>query len=190
MGYGIRMIQILFGIALFFGAHLIPLTPLKAGIKGALGEGPYKGLFSLASFAGIGMMVWGFLRSRAGPEDSNLFYEPMDWTRHVTVLFVLLGFLALAASFHKGRIGLWLRHPMSIGIAFWSAGHLLANGQKTLVVLFGSFFIYAVIDVIFGTPKSYVPKPKHDIIAPVVGLLLFAIFLFGFHPWVLNLPVI
>jgi uncharacterized membrane protein len=183
------MNQIWIGIALFFGAHLLPLTPLKPAIKGLLGEGPYKGLFSLASFAGLGLIVWGFLLTRAGPEDSNLFYEPADWTRHVTMLFVLLGFISLSASFHKGRLGLWLRHPMSVGFAFWTAGHLLANGQKTLVYIFGAFFIYAIVDIIFGKPKTYVPKPKHDIIAPLVGLLLYAIFLFGFHPWVLNLPV-
>ena len=184
------MNQIFIGIALFFGAHLIPLTPLKAALKGALGEGLYKALFSLVSFAGLGFLVWGFLLTRAGPEDSNLFYEPQEWTRHVTVLLVFLGFQALAASFHKGRIGLMLRHPMSVGIALWSAGHLLANGQKTLVYIFGAFFIYALVDMIFGKAKSYVPKPKHDIIAPLAGLLLFAIFLFGFHPWILNLPVL
>ena len=72
------------------------------------------------------------------------------------MLFVLLGFISLSASFHKGRLGLWLRHPMSVGIAFWSAGHLLANGQKALVYLFGAFFVYSLIDIVFGKPKSYI----------------------------------
>ena len=184
------MNQIWIGIALFFGAHIIPRTPLKAVLKRMLGEGPYLGLFSLASFAGLGFLVWGFLLTRAGPEDSNLFYDPPEWGRHVTMLLVLLAFISLSASFHKGRLGLWLRHPMSFGFAFWSAGHLLANGQKTLVYMFGAFFLYAVFNIVTGTPKTYVPKPKHDIIAPLVGLLLYAIFLFGFHPWVLNLPVV
>ena len=31
---------------------------------------------------------------------------------------------------------------------------------------------------------------RSDIIAVVVGLVLYTIFLFGFHPYVLNLPIV
>ena len=114
---------------------------------------------------------------------------PPEWTRHVTMLLVLLGFIALAAAFHKGRLKLWLRNPMSVGIALWSAGHLLSNGRLTLVWFFGAFFVYALIDIFTGKPKPFTVKPMHDIIAPVAGIILFLVFLYGFHPYVLNVPI-
>jgi hypothetical protein len=37
---------------------------------------------------------------------------------------------------------------------------------------------------------DFVPKPRHDAISIMAGLLLYAFFLFIFHPYVLNLPII
>jgi uncharacterized membrane protein len=185
---------LILGLIVFFAFHLIPFTPLKATLHGRFGEVPYKMAFSALSLVGLGLIVWGFLLSRAGPADADLVYYPPESLRHVTMLLVLLGFISLAASWHKGRLKIWLRNPMSIGIALWAFGHLLSNGQKSHVLLFGSFLVYALIDIAYNTAKGtkpdYTPKPIHDLIAVVAGVILFAVFAFGFHPYVLNLPVI
>jgi hypothetical protein len=62
------------------------------------------------------------------------------------------------------------------------------------VLLFGSFLVYSLIDIAYNTAKGnkpdLVPKPIHDLIAVVAGVILFLVFAYGFHPYVLNLPVL
>lgn len=185
---------LILGLVVFFATHLLPMTPLKASLQKSLGLNGYKLLVSVPSLVGFGLIVWGFILSRAGPADADLVYNPPDGLRHLTILLTLLGFVSLAASFHKGRLKLWLQNPMSIGVGLWALGHLLVNGQRTHVILFGSFLAYSLIDIAYnmikGNRPSYVPKPRHDLITVVAGVVLFLIFGYGFHPYVLNLPVI
>lgn len=106
---------------------------------------------------------------------------------------VLAAFIAIGAAHGKGYIKLWLKHPMSIGIGLWAAGHLLANGKRAAVYMFGAFLALALIDIIVSTARgklpAYAPRIRSDVIAVIAGMVLFVIFLFGFHPYVLNLPV-
>ena len=185
---------LILGIVIFYAGHLVSVTPLKAALKARLGEGGYKGLFSVVAVIGLGLMIKAYLGTRSGPEAVNFLYLPPDWTRHVTMLLVLLAFISLAASFHRGRLKLWLRNPFSIAIALWATGHLLSNGKTAAVWLFGSFLLFALFDIVrntlVGQPPKFTPKPIHDLIAVVAGVLLYGLFLFGFHPYVLNLPVV
>ena len=50
--------------AVFLVLHTLPSTPLRGSLIGRLGEGPYTGLFSLATLAAI---VWMVLAYRAAP---------------------------------------------------------------------------------------------------------------------------
>jgi uncharacterized membrane protein len=186
---------LLIGIALFFLVHLVPLAPgLRASLIGRLGENAYKGAFSLVSAVGLALMVWGYWMSRAGPSAADIVYWPPDWTRPATMFLVFLAFQSVGIYLHRGRLRIWLRNPMSIAIALWSAGHLLSNGKMSSVLLFGAFLIYALIDIAVNTVRGYVPaivpKPRHDYIAALAGALLFAVFFLFFHPYVLNLPLI
>ena len=110
------------------------------------------------------------------------------------MLFVLLAFILLGASHGKGYLKKWLHNPMSIGIGLWSAGHLLANGKRTDVYLFGLFLVVALADIIMseirGKKPSHEPRLRSDVIAVIAGMVLYVIFLFGFHPYVLNLPIV
>jgi uncharacterized membrane protein len=189
-------VKLIIGIVLFAGVHLfVMLAPgARNAVKVRIGEGPFKGLFSLVSLVGLGLMIWGFAGSRSGPQAADWLYFPADWARHVTMLLVLIGFISVASSHGKGYIRLWLKQPMSIGIALWSGGHLLANGKRADVYLFGTFFVLAVLDIVLSTLRgkvpAYVPRIRSDVIAVVAGVVLYAIFLLWFHPYVLNLPII
>jgi len=184
------------GIIIFFGVHAFSLLfpAARDTVKARLGEGPYKGIYSLVSLIGLALIIWGFLMSRSGPAAADLLYYPPDWTRHVTMLLVLLAFISIGASHGKGHLRLWLKQPMSIGIALWAGGHLLANGKRADVYMFGAFFALALLDIILSTARGkvpeYEPRVRSDIIAVVVGIVLYLIFLFGFHPYVLNLPIV
>ncbi len=190
------MTYLTLGIILFGGIHLfsIMLPSLRDGFKARLGEKAWKGLYAVVSLIGLGLMIVGFLKSRAGPLAADLVYYPPDWARHVTMLFVLLAFVLIGASHGKGYLKTWLHNPFSIGIALWSAGHLLANGKRTDVYMFGTFLVIALADIVFselrGKRPNHEPRIRSDVVAVIMGIVLYLVFLFGFHPYVLNLPVV
>ena len=189
------MIYLYTGIILLGGLHVlsIVLPGQRDSLKARLGEKRWKGLYAAGSLIGLGLMIRGFMLSRSGPLAADWIYVPADWTRHANMLFVLLAFIALASSHGKGYLKLWLRNPMSIGIGLWALGHLLANGKRTDVYLFGTFLVLALLDIVFsslrGKRPDYQPRLASDIVAVAVGVVLYLVFLFGFHPYVLNLPV-
>jgi uncharacterized membrane protein len=184
------------GIVIFTGAHLFSLLLLgqRDAFKQRLGEGPYKGLYSLVSLVGLALMIWGFWSLSSGPAASDFVYIPAQSMRHVTMLLVLLGFICLGAFHGKGYLKLWLRNPFSVGIVLWSVGHLLSNGRLYDVLLFGTFLLLAVLDIILSTARgkrpNHEPNIRSDVTAVIVGVVLYAVFLFGVHPYIFNVPII
>jgi uncharacterized membrane protein len=83
---------------------------------------------------------------------------------------------------------------MLAAVKFWAFGHLLANGLLADVLLFGGFLAWAVVDRIslkrrLQTIKTAPPGRFNDLIAVVLGLALYALFvgwahvrLFGVSP--------
>ena len=45
-------------------------------LRARLGEGPYKGLFSLISAVGLGLMIYGFYTTRGALEPDDYLYAP------------------------------------------------------------------------------------------------------------------
>ena len=184
------------GIVVFAGAHLFSmlLPGHRDKLRQRFGEGPFKGLYSLVSLAGLGLMIWGFWTLGSDPAESDYIYVPAESMRHVTMLLVLLGFICLGAFHGKGYLRLWLRNPFSIGIGLWSFGHLLSNGRLRDVLLFGTFLFLAVLDIVLSTARgkrpSHEPSIRSDGVAVIIGVVLYAVFLFGVHPYIFNLPVI
>ncbi len=190
------MFAVNLGVLLFAGPHVFSMLfpGVRDQFRQQLGANSYKGLYSLVSLAGIVFLALGYLRGRSGPASLDLVYEPLDWARHITLTLAWLGFVLIGASHGKGYIKRWIRHPMSWGIALWSTGHLLVNGERAVVYIFGMFLALAVADILFSTARgkfpTHEPRLRSDIIAIVAGTVLFLIFAFGFHPYVLNIPVI
>lgn len=139
-------------------------TRLRNAITASIGEGPYMGLFVLASFAGIGWLVFGYGQARASP-DNLVFWsvgEPMLWVQ-IGLMLVAMSFIVIGiatpnptAVRGEGKIededvvrGMLrvTRHPFLWGVAIWSLGHLLVNGDLASLILFASMFALAL----FGT---------------------------------------
>lgn len=193
---GISAVNVLYlGIVVFLGAHLFTLLarPARARAVAALGEGPWKLVFTVISFVGLGLMIWGLVASRSGSEPVAMLYQPPAWGRHVAMLLVLLAFLSLAISLHKGRLKLALKHPMSIAFALWAIGHLFANGSRPEVLFFGTFLLLAALDIVVssvrGEVAQFVPKPRHDFIAIGAGIVMYLAFLY-LHPILIGVPVV
>ena len=115
------------GLVVFFGVHLVRVVaPDFREAQIAVNERRWKGVYTLVSFAGLALIIWGWNVYR--PEAPEI-YEPPSWGRHLAALLVLLAFISFAASGPAGRIKHWIKHPMLTGTILWSAGHLLANGD-------------------------------------------------------------
>lgn len=143
----------------------VSATGLRRQLVGAIGEWPYRGLFSLASAALLTALIVGFGQMRADPFDplNAALWAPPAWLCHVAYVFVLLGLsLAFTGLFTPGpttagfeKKGLAAaepargvlritRHPFLWGVALWGLGHLLVNGERFALMLFGGLALMAV----------------------------------------------
>jgi uncharacterized membrane protein len=103
----------------------------------------------------------------------------------------------VVAAYLRGRIYTAVKHPMLAGVKLWAFGHLLANGDLGGIILFGSFLAWAVFDRISlkrradaGGPAIPVGGIGNDLIAVVVGIVVYVALAFAFHPVVIGVPVI
>jgi uncharacterized membrane protein len=184
------------GILLFFGPHFysVLMSDHRTATRHSFGEKRFKGLYALVSLAGIILMAVGYVAGRNEPGGVEQFYEPWFGARHAAMGLILIGFILIFSNQTKGYIRATLKHPFSIGVAFWSIAHLLVNGEKAVVVIFGAFLILSVLDVILGLARgkvaAFAPNWKHDLRGLIVGLVLYLVFMFGFHPYILGVPVV
>ncbi|MEZ5839324.1 MAG: NnrU family protein [Hyphomicrobiales bacterium] len=191
------MTVLISGLILFLGVHLVPAFPdLRRALHDRLGESAYKGLFSLVSLAGLVILIWGYGLARA--EGPVLIYEPPAFLRHLVHLLMLIAMILLVAAYVPGRIKAKLRHPMLVAVKTWAFAHLLVNGDAASVLLFGSFLAWAVFDRISVArreragqlPAQLAVGPvRNDIIAVVVGTVVFLAFFFKLHLWLIGVPV-
>lgn len=181
------------GILIFGGIHLfsILLPAMRNRLQAWWGEQRYKMVYSLASVMGVGLMCWGYVQTRYSGE---MLYTPFTGAKHITMLLVLLGFISISAFHGKGYIKKWLQDPFSIGIGLWSIGHLLANGKTPVVLIYLTFLIVSVLDIaanmMRGNRAMFEPKFKSDVIAVVVGLVIYALLLLVFHPYVIGVKLV
>jgi len=190
MGLAILML----GLAIFIGAHsFVSLRGERDKLVARIGEGRYKGLFSLVSILGVVLIVYGFaLYRRTG--FTPLWYPP-DFLRHLTEALMWPAFVLFVAAYVPGNIKRALRHPMLVGVKLWAFGHLVSNGDLGGIVLFGSILGWAVYDRISlknrtdpGGPPIPVGGWRNDMVAIVVGTLIYLAVGFVFHP-LLGVPV-
>ncbi len=181
------------GILLFAGPHIFGILWPRSrdGLRTSMGEGAYKGLYSIASLVGVVLLVLAY--KYGTPEDFANVYEPFSGLKHLMFLMVLAGFILVAASHGKGYIKSWVKQPMSLGIGLWSTGHLLMNGERVVVYIFAMFLIISLLDLVLSTARNKVavfePRVRSDIIAVVAGTALFLVMMLGFHPYILGIPV-
>ena len=182
------MTLLIIGIAAFLGLHLVPALPgLRERLVARLGEGPYKGLFALLSVASFILLVYGF-----GKAPLIQLWSLPSWTRWVAIVLMLPAFIFLVAAYVPGQIKAKLKHPFLVAIKTWALAHLIANGDLASIILFGSFLAYAAYDRITlkrrtatGLTVPATGPPSNDVIAVVLGLVLYFAFLF----WLLRLLI-
>ena len=149
-----------------------------------IGEWPWKGIYSLVSIFGFILIVWGYGVTR---HDSALVYSPPLWLRHFSLLLLLPACILLVGAYFPGRIKAVTKHPMLLSTKLWAVAHLLSNGSLVNVILFGSFLSWAIWDRISLENRQSRPIPaapyskNNDMIACVVGIVLYITFVFWLH---------
>ena len=140
------MSLLILGLVLFLGAHtLTTLRPTRAAVIGRLGEGAYKGLYSLVSAAGLVLIVWGFASYRSA--GYLHVWDPPAIFHPIALILLWFAFVALAATYAPpGKIKAVLRHPMLVAVKAWALSHLLVNGDLGSMLLFGGLLAWAVYD--------------------------------------------
>jgi uncharacterized membrane protein len=125
------MAILLLGLIIFLGLHSTRIFAESGREKAIarLGEGPWKGIYSLLSAIGFVLIVWGFADARF---TAPTLYAPPPGARHATILLMLVAMVLLAAYFFKrSHITAALHHPMVWSVAVFGAAHLVANGVVT-----------------------------------------------------------
>jgi len=184
------MTLLVLGLALFFLLHLVPIFAREArsSVMSRIGALPYKGLFALASISSLYLVYKGWTLT-----DPVFLYETPGWAYHLTALLVLIGFVLFIASNAPTNIRRVIRHPQLTAILFWSAGHMLVNGDSRSLIMFGGFFIWSLI-TIWGSNRrdGEWEKPAKvglvmDAVTVVIALAFYGAFAFWAHEWLIGI---
>lgn len=175
------MLWLIAGLALFLGVHVFPsLRSARGRLVAKLGEGPYKGFYSLLSLAGFGLIVAGM-----GKAPTIELWDPPAWGHYAAIWFMPFALILFAAAFIPGNLKRFTAHPMLWAITLWALVHLLANGNLAGLLLFGGFGLYALYAMWSQNRRGARPAQTRRAIAGdigtiVAGLVVYALLL-RFH---------
>jgi uncharacterized membrane protein len=140
----------------WIGIHLgIAGTKVRDAIVSRIGDGPFRGLFSLLSIAAIVFLVLAW----KGAPTTSLWYAPtwFLWVLAVVMAVAFVLFVASVAEPNPTMIGgetaitrpprgiqRITRHPMLWSFALWAAVHVIGNGDTAAIVFFGAFLVTAL----------------------------------------------
>lgn len=184
------MSLLILGLALLIGVHLIPsVPPLRRWLVIRMGEALYKGLFSLIALTGLVVVVFGM---RQAPFIS--VWQPPWWGVATTPLFMLPAMIFLVGAYIPGNLHRITPHPMSWSVVLWAIGHLLANGDASALLLFGSLGIFSLFAIWSGNRRGATKATRamtidRDLIVIGVGLLLYVAMVF-LHPMLFGVAAI
>jgi uncharacterized membrane protein len=148
------MTNLVIATAAFLATHFVTSTPLRPALVRAMGEWPYRGVYSLVAFVTLGWMIWAYV---AAPRE--LLWS--GW-RQITSIVMPLAFVLIACGYWRnptmvgadkllksddparGVIRI-TRHPIMWGVMLWAAAHMLARGDLKSLVFFGAFVALAAV---------------------------------------------
>jgi uncharacterized membrane protein len=145
------------GIA-FCGSHvLLSSTRLRGSLRDQLGERGFLAVYSLTSLA---VFAWFVAAYATAP--TIMLWPRQRWTALVPVLVMPLAAILLVAGYstrNPTAVGMErsaraddpapgilsvTRHPVMWAIGLWAVAHLIANGDLSSVLFFGSLAVLAL----------------------------------------------
>lgn len=153
------MSMLLAAAAAFLATHLVTSTPLRPALVSALGEWPYRGLYSLVALVTLGWMIRAYVQA---PRE-------LLWagSRETAYLLMPIAFVLIACGYYRNPTAVGAekllkseepargiirvtRHPIMWGIMLWAAAHIVARGDLKGLVFFGGFFVLAALGTVLG----------------------------------------
>lgn len=182
------MSLLILGLVLFLGTHSLRIFAdgWRTTTRARMGEGAFKGVYTLLSLAGFALICYGYSLARQSPV---VVWQPPVAMRHVAALLTLVAFIFLAASgVPRNSIKSRLKHPMVLGTKVWAFAHLLSNGNLADVVLFGTFLVWAVLNFRAARGRDRAQGITYAAgtasgtgITVVVGVVLWVVFALWLH---------
>ena len=143
----------------FLASHLIiSSSAVRARLISAVGDQPYRGIYSLVAAATLGPLIYEFARNKhAGP---LLWYlravAPIRWLAWILMLTALILFvgsfinpnpagMAPGGSTEPRGILKITRHPSFVAFSLFGIAHMLMNGWAGDVIFFGLFPVLGII---------------------------------------------
>ena len=173
---------LILGLVIFFGIHLLPSAPsLRQTLTGRLGLTGYKILFGVIAATGLICIVIG-----KGGAPFVTVWEPPPWGRTVNFFLMPIAFILFTAGYLPSNIKRFTRHPMLWGVVIWSVAHLLSNGDRTSMIIFISFALYSLFDMVSANRRGAVRSPNRhskfrDLTVILIGFACFVAVTF-LHP--------
>lgn len=195
------MQALILGLVLFLGIHSVRIVAedWRTARRAAMGDAAWKGVYSLISAVGFGLIVWGYGQARQAPV---VLWDTPNWTRHFAALLTMLTFVFIAAAYvPRNAIKARLQHPMILGVKVWALTHLLANNTLADLLLFGSFLVWSVFNFRAARRREPVtttgqPSAAATALTIAIGVAVWAAFAFwghaaliGIRPFVSVAPV-
>jgi uncharacterized membrane protein len=141
--------------AAFVGTHFLMSHPLRQPLVGRIGEGPFRGLYSLVALVTFGAMIWVY--GRIGRQPPLWDAGQVGWIVATILMFVgsilfvgsFLGNPALpGARLERGRVagGVFAitRHPMMWGFALWAITHIIVVATPKALLFDGAVLFLAL----------------------------------------------
>lgn len=188
------MFSLLLGLVLFLGTHSISIiAPMYREKLVTKNEKAYKVVYALLSFLGLYLIVAGYGALR---EDPSFVYLGVQSLRPLVSILMLFGFILFFAPYFPGKIKAATKNPQLLSVVLWAFSHLLVNGNLADILLFGSFLVWAIVDLISMKKRQQrVVSPLkaswiNDVIVVVVGVVVCAVFVMFLHGYLIGIPLI
>ena len=180
------------GLVVFLGSHIfVTFRDTRAALIARLGVG-YRVLFALVALIGLALIVKGYTDYRA--HELVQVWTPPAFMRHITITLMLFAAIFIAALI-PSHIKAWIKHPMVTSVKTWALAHLLSNGDLGSILLFGAFLLwggYARVAAKRRGDRGFANPPAgwtNDVIVVVLGVAVFFLLAYYFHPYVIGVPV-
>jgi uncharacterized membrane protein len=149
--------------AAFLATHFVSSTPLRAKLVGAMGEWPYRGLYSLVAFATLAWMAWAYATAPHVHLWQGLRTPPYVAMPLAFVLIAcgywrnptIVGAEKLLRSEDPARGVIRItRHPIMWAVMLWAATHIWARGDLKALVFFGGFLVLAALGTLLSDSRK------------------------------------
>jgi len=177
---------LLLGAVVFIGIHLVPaFGSLRDKLVDRLSRKGYMILFVVFSWLGIGLMVWGKIKT----PHTDIWFPPA-WGHNAAMVIMFPSVLLLTAFKLPTNLKRITPHPMMWGFVLWAVAHLLSNGDLSSIILFGSLGIYSIVAILSANQRGARPStervpPLREAVVAGIGTLVY-IGLLYLHPYLFG----